>query len=70
MSRGHKPLSQKGKADLSGSYPKTYPQKQWITRSAAVYFRAACTMSRTLSKPAMYWGFSERASSVEKFFSS
>ncbi|CAM4332799.1 Uncharacterised protein [Bordetella pseudohinzii] len=65
MSRGHKPLSQKGNADLSGSYPKTYPQKQWITRAAAVYFRAACTMSRTLSKPAMYCGFSERASSVE-----
>lgn len=65
MTRLFKPLSHKGNAGLSDSYPKTYPQNQWISFAGNDHFRAACTMSRTLSKPAMYCGFSERASSVE-----
>ncbi|SUV93958.1 Uncharacterised protein [Bordetella holmesii] len=61
-----KPLMNNANAEFSATYPKAYPQNQWITFAAAdAYFNAACTMSRTLSKPAIYCGFSDRANSVE-----
>ncbi|CFN81464.1 Uncharacterised protein [Bordetella pertussis] len=53
-----KSLFQRGIFDLRAGYPKACPQKMWAT----CYLSAATTVSRTLSKPATYCGFSERAS--------
>lgn len=59
----------KEKYFLCPRYPKAYSQRLWVT--SAVFplgppsggdFSAAMSGSRTLSKPATYCGFSERAS--------